>query len=456
MTELARTASESVGIVQRLRACLLSLVAGRGAGPAMAQTMFVRMLILSVNVFTGILSARLLGAAGKGEQTAIAMWPQLMPWCLTLGLPTALVYCTKRSSQRKGNYFTAALLLSGVVGLMACGLGWLLLPYWLSHLGGHVVFWSQICMLLVPYAMMSPLAQSIMEAHGKFAVENALVLAAAFSTVCILVVLGAAGVASPVTVAIAYLAGGVPAGVAGIVYATRLSRPTIRDLLTSAHELLHYGLRQYGSDLFVALSANVDQFLIAGFLPPKIVGVYIVLVSLCRVLNLILQSVYIVLFPTVVGKPLHTISEAVCCAARINTAISLVPAVLIGLSGAQLIQFVYGREFVTSSIVIWLLLGDTLLNGISRLLAQTMMAIGRPGVITILNALHFVIFIPLSLILLPRYQIVGVAAAMVVATSARVLLTVACYPRVLGLERPRLLLSLSDLKFVHNRLRELT
>ncbi|MGO8917303.1 MAG: lipopolysaccharide biosynthesis protein [Stellaceae bacterium] len=433
-----------------------SLLVGRGAGAAAAQTMLVRVFILGINILSGILSARLLGSAGKGEQAAIAMWPQLIPMCLTLGLPTALVYSARRAPQREGSFFAAALILGVSVGLVAGVLGCLTMPYWLGHLGGHVVLWSQVFMLLVPYGMISPVAQSIMEAHGKFAVENGFVLASALSTVCLLVAIGAADVANPVTVAMAYTTGGLPAGIVGIAYAARLSPPGVRDLVGSVRTLLHYGVRQYGSDLFTALSGNIDQFLVAGFLAPRMVGVYVVLASLCRVLNLVQQSIVVVLFPKVVGQPLHSISENVERAARVNIAISLLPTLAIGLGGANLIKIVYGQDFVAGSTVIWLLLADTLLGGISRLLAQAIMAVGRPGVVTLLNAAQFSICIPLAVILLPRYQLAGVAAAMLAATTLRLMLTLASYSLVLGLPRPRLILSSSDLTFIYARVRALS
>jgi enterobacterial common antigen flippase len=446
-------AREGRSPAQRLWAAAAALLMGRGAGRAAAQTMLVRVVILGMNVVTGIISARLLGAAGRGEQAAIGMWPQLIPMCLTFGLPTALIYSAKRAPQREGRLFAAALMLGTTGGVLAAALGFLVVPYWLGHLDGRVVLWSQVFMLIVPYGMISPLAQSVMEAHGKFAIENALIFAAALSTMCLLVGLGLNGAANPVTVAMAYTVGGVPAGIAGIAYATRLSRPVASDLVAAARTLLHYGLRQYGSDLLAAFSGNVDQFLVTGFLAPSMVGTYVVLASLCRVLNLIQQSIGVVLFPRIVGRPLHAMSEDVQRAVRVNVAISLLPTLMIGFGGAKLIQLVYGHDFVATGIVIWLLLGDTLLGGISRLLAQTMMAAGRPGLVALLNAAQFMICIPLSLLLLPRYQMIGVAGAMFAGTTLRLILMIVSYSVILGLPRPQLVLSYSDLRFIYARLR---
>jgi enterobacterial common antigen flippase len=455
MTEFSQVGArrEHRTAMRRLRSAAAVLLAGRGAGAAAAQTMLVRMLILGLNVLTGVLSARLLGSVGKGDQTAITIWPQLIPWCLTLGLPTSLIYGVRSDPQRQGTLFAAALALGASIGVVGGAVGYFAVPYWIGHFDPWVVLWSQVLMLLVPYGIISPLAQSIMEARGKFAVENGLIFASAASTVCLLVGLGLTDTANPVTVAIAYTAGGVPAGIVGIGYAARLVRPALRDLSTSARALLHYGLRQYGSDVLATLSGNIDQFLVAGFLPPRMVGVYVVSVSLCRTLTLIQQSIGVVLFPKIVGMPLHAMSESVQRAVRINFAISLLPMFTIGLGGTTLIQFVYGHDFFASTIVIWLLLGDTLLAGMSRLLWQTILAVGRPGLVTVLSSAQFAVCIPLALILLPRFQMAGVAAAMFIGTTFRLLVTVASYSLILGLKRPQLVLSYSDFRFIYARLR---
>ena len=60
---------------------------GRSGSAATLQTILTRLLILAINVGTGIITARLLGPEGRGEQAAMALWPQLLGYAMTLGLP---------------------------------------------------------------------------------------------------------------------------------------------------------------------------------------------------------------------------------------------------------------------------------------------------------------------------------------------------------------------------------
>jgi len=136
-----------------LRAVAATLLVGRGAGAAAAQTMLVRALVLGINVFTGILSARLLGSVGKGDQAAIAMSQQLIRWCLARGLPTSLVYGARNDPERQGSLFSAA--LGSAIGLLRGALGCLAVLYRLDHFDFRVILRSQIFVLIVPYGIVS-------------------------------------------------------------------------------------------------------------------------------------------------------------------------------------------------------------------------------------------------------------------------------------------------------------
>ena len=62
---------------------------------ATLQSLLSRIIILSINLATGIISARALGPQGRGELAAIIMWPQFLSYMMNLGLPTSLLYNLK-------------------------------------------------------------------------------------------------------------------------------------------------------------------------------------------------------------------------------------------------------------------------------------------------------------------------------------------------------------------------
>lgn len=61
------------------------------------KTMFFSVLILVINMLTGILTARFLGPSGRGEQAAMVLWSQFLAFSFTFGMPSAIIYNVKRT-----------------------------------------------------------------------------------------------------------------------------------------------------------------------------------------------------------------------------------------------------------------------------------------------------------------------------------------------------------------------
>ncbi len=108
-------------------------ITSRSGVVAIVQTLLANILILGISFGTGIITARVLGPDGRGEQAAIVMWPQFLAYALTLGLPSALLYNLKRHPDAAPRLFAAALLLGTFMGGIATVVGVLLVPHWLTE-----------------------------------------------------------------------------------------------------------------------------------------------------------------------------------------------------------------------------------------------------------------------------------------------------------------------------------
>ena len=75
-----------------------------GTVAAAVQTFGARLIILAMNLATGILTANLLGAEGRGEQGAMAIWPSVLMPILIVGLPMSLVYNSGKSKRFAADY----------------------------------------------------------------------------------------------------------------------------------------------------------------------------------------------------------------------------------------------------------------------------------------------------------------------------------------------------------------
>src|ERR1700681_208672 len=111
---------------------------------AVAQSVASKCAILLINACTGILTARTLGAAGRGELAAMILWPFLLPFATTLGIPTALIYHMRHRSRDRGELVSNGFAMSIALGLVATAFGALILPKWLHQYSPTAIHAAQV------------------------------------------------------------------------------------------------------------------------------------------------------------------------------------------------------------------------------------------------------------------------------------------------------------------------
>ncbi len=202
------------------------------------------------------------------------------------------------------------------------------------------------------------------------------------------------------------------------------------------------------------MSLYVDQALVVRLLAPDQMGTYVVALSLSRMLNLFHTSVVMVLFPKAVSRLPGEVAAMTSRAMRMSTLLSALAGIGIAAFGPSALSLLYGKEFRGAGVVLRLLVLEVVLGGAAQVLSQAFMALGRPGVITGLQVTGLALTIPLMLLLVPRFGIVGAGAAMLGSTVARLAFVVASFPLFLKMRVPRLLPQLEDLHFAVRTIEE--
>lgn len=421
----------------------------------MVQTFAVRIFILSINTATGILCARFLGPDGRGEVAAIMIWPQLLSYLLTLGLPAAIIYNVKRHPQYREQFFGAALLIALGLGAITTGIGIVGLPAWLTQYSAESIYRAQVMMVLAPVSLLSLVMIAFCEADSDYTVANQSKYFLPTFTLISLLILAGTNHLTPITVVLSYMLPSVV--VAGWLY-RRISpqfQPVVwrwQQLYQSGRMLMGYGLRCYGIDLLKTLSNRLlGQALVIGLLSPTAMGLYAVAFSISRMLNLFEHAVISVLVSKASARPIQEIVQLTSCAARITTTLTILCVVPLMLLCPMLLSFLYGQEFIGAVPIFRWLLIEVTLGGTTWVLAQAFMAAGKPGVVTILQGIGVGLSIPLLLVLIPRYGLVGVGYALVISTSLRLLFVLLAYPKVLKQSIPNLLITPADIRFIRQQ-----
>ena len=117
------------------------------------ETIANSILIVLINICTGIISARLLGPSGRGELASILLGLQLISLLSIVGLPTSSIFYLKKVPEYKSEIVGGTLLLATLLGLFASLIGYILVPHWLADYSTPIVTAAQLTILLTPSSL---------------------------------------------------------------------------------------------------------------------------------------------------------------------------------------------------------------------------------------------------------------------------------------------------------------
>lgn len=427
---------------------------GDGA-QAVVYSVANRLGILALNAVTGILTARTLQPAGRGQLAAMIIWPLFLASATTLGIPSSLIYHLRKRARDRSELFANGFAMSLGLGVAATLLGFFFLPHWLHRYPAPVIHAAQLFLLTLPLCSTTLVGRAILEGSNEFSTSNAIQILTPLATLIALLTFWAAHNLTAYTAAIAYVASALPTFLLMFVKVRRISTARWRFSLDACKRLLHYGVRSYGIDLLGTLALQVDQVLVISLLTPSAMGSYVVVLSLSRMLSVFQNAVVMVLFPKAAGQSPEKVLWLTERSTRISAMITVFCGACVCLSGPYLLGLLYGSEYVGATSALRILVLEAIVSGAVFTLAQAFMALARPGIVTILQGLGLALSIPLMLWLIPSMGVVGAALALLLSTTARFLFIYFGFPVFLRTRKPKLFPEKDDFVSIWNLCRHL-
>jgi len=422
------------------------ILKGQDGTSAVLQALLSKFSILSIGIITSIINARFLGADGRGEQAAILALGQFIPYLVALGLPVSLIYNLRRYPNDGPKLFGAAVLLGSGLGIVGGLLGALAMPYWLNKYPPGIIFTAQLFMIGVPFSTISSLAGSALEGRGDFNFANKTRPIPLLITMGVMIVCASSGKLTPATSALAYFLPNIVLLCWTLLYLLPKIQPSFTELKASCYLLLNYGIRAYGIDVLVTLSTQIDQVLVVGLLPPASMGLYVVALSLSRTLNVFQQSIVMILFPKVAARSIPEVVASVGQSARLGLATISIAGIAAIIVGQLLLTLLYGHDFSQAVPVFRILIIEAILSGTVQVLVQAFMALERPGIVTISQIFGLSFTVPLMMLLIPNYGLIGTGLSLMGSSIIRLAFIMICFPVVLKVPSPRLIMNRNDLK----------
>ena len=412
------------------------------------QGVLANVLVLVLNVLTGVITARLLGPSDKGVQAAIILWPGILISFANVGLHTALLYHIKKTEKSTGAFLSAAIVIGALTSGLAIIVGVAVVPHSLSNYSSEAVRISQLYMVFLPIAVLSNVYGSVTQARGDFRTYNGLLLLQPLVTLIVISCLVATGELTAFTAAFAFLC---PSSVALLwlwLRTRHLYQISLGQVGQVYRKLLSYGLRSYSGDVLAICVSQLDKLIIVSLLTPASMGFYAVAYGLAKMLVVFEAAASSVLLPKMIGQPLEETLLLLGRTARLSTLVTLITACGLMLTGPLLIRLFYGNSFRNAVSIFWILAISSVISSLAGLLGRVFYALGRPEIMALRHLVSLVVIVPAMLILGTNYGVNGVAAAVLLEATVMLMLTLSAFPTILRIPVPRLWAPQDDLAYV--------
>jgi O-antigen/teichoic acid export membrane protein len=401
---------------------------------AYAQTFAATAAIRCLGVVSGVMAARLLGPAGRGELAVIIFLPMLLVPFGELELPRSLAYEVSRVDKIPRAVIATSFWLAVGLGVAQALLLAVLLPLYLPADKLHLLGDSRWFMAYLPAMLITTTLLGSDQGRGRFGRFSVLLaLPGALYTLAILAAWGS-GRVSPGAFAGALLAATLlVTGVRTQMDWGAIS-PQLADL-TTARRLLKRGLSFYLPTVASIALYRADMFILVRMAPSEAIGLYAVAQAIALGQIGAVNPFVQVGFSAVAGeteprKALQTLARHFRLAQLAVISTGLLAAVVT----PWLIRLMFGAQFSGAVTTTYLLIGATVLCGMEQVLEQGLRAADhpRPGIVS--NLLGLALLVGLGIPACLHYGIAGLAfAAMAAQLLNLVILIGFC---VVGLKMP--------------------
>ncbi len=338
-------------------------------------TFATNLFIQGCTILQGILLARLLGPAGRGEFAAIILWPTLFAGVGILGVNMAIARRAGRAADYESLVRTAvaAALLTGGATTVVCGA---FLPYLFPATLRHVLPAAYLFLLFIPLNHMGTNLQGVDHGRGNFWLLN-VTRALIYPTFFIgLLLCWFFGKDKVFWIAVALLVAN-GAAVAVRLY-SKAGAMLSRRAIFQTDGLLRESFPFFSANLLTILHQQFDKALLVWLLSAREIGFYTIALSAGSLLNGLNQALGTVTFTDAAQRVPGTGFPALARILRRGAILSLFGGVALGFCLPFLLPLVYGASFSQAvPVALWLLPG-VVIAGLGDIVNQDMRGQGKP------------------------------------------------------------------------------
>ena len=416
-----------------------------------------------------IITARILGAAGRGDFSLLLNTSGFLCLLLSFSFGTSVVHiiASNKMAQRSvvNSFLAGTFILIGLCVLLLLVFPFrrfsFLLP---SNRAEHPAFYPLILLALFVYSMVSTLFNSVLSGNRRFWEQQKVYL---FSTGISIVAYAVLFFIHTRFRAISFssffyfylVIMALPPAGAYYMY-MRYSRPERGSSFLSSKQISYiitFSLMAYLCNVFQFLSYRMDFWFVEYFNGSHDLGIYSLAVNLAQMLWLLPQAISTILLSYSGAESPEKGIQNTNTLARIAMLLILSATVFLALTIQFFIPLLYGKEFVKSAYLFKILLAGIVPFSITTILASYFAGTGKIRVNLFCSLIGFLVCLVSDLILIPRYGITGASVATVTAYFTSTAFIAFIYMKQTGTRLSELLLiHKGDIAMLGAKFRQLT
>lgn len=389
-------------------------------------------MALVVNLITGVLVARLLGTAGRGEIAAILTVTQMLAWLFSLGAAQAAAFHIARNPSDGGRLIsTWLIMLVPVAAIAGIGFGELLLPVLFEAQSDEALRYAQLYILSIVAYVILDFMYGVLSGDHDFIALNILKFAIPGSIAVFYIVLWQLGEFTVETALISNVVATFAVTIATTVRAIHrsgLHRPS----LPLGRSTVSYALRAHLGNIGGFMTARLDLMIIPAFLTASAVGLYSVATNVAAIIPTITGTFALMVLPAAARSGKSSV-RTVIKSLHLTLAISLAVALVIGLLANVLVTLVYGDDFSDSATALRILLPGVVIDAATAVMVSGLLADGFPTRAALAAAVGLLVTVVGLVLVLPDGGIEGAALVSTLSYAAAFLAVTWIYKRSLKL-----------------------
>ncbi|TCS83362.1 flippase [Tepidibacillus fermentans] len=409
------------------------------------STLIRQVTSILIGLVTQILIARYLGADGQGKYALITLLSTLLFTFFNLGVGVSSAYYIGQGKVKLSSIYKTNNISALVLGAISFFVGLVVIFFF------HEQFFSGISqsyllltLLILPILFMNQFIQTVFQGVEDFISYNVIGLLNQLTILLVsilLIVVFDFGINGAV---FAFLFGQVITYIVSVYLAKKRLSLGIKDgefSYSYFKDSLTYGIKAHLSNVMTFLNYRVSMLIISYFINPAAVGIYNNAVSIAERIWIFSTSISLVLFPRISSYKKEEERNALTSIVSRNVLLlSVFIGVVFYLLSDFIILLLFGKEYISGSMALKLLLPGIILGSTTRIISNDLSGRGKVEINMYTSFITVALNIVLNLIMVPRLGINGASLASTITYGMDFFIKVILFKRITGVPYHKFLL----------------